>query len=226
MWQILRLCRLSPLTNLLTSASSPAWSPDGSRIAFTCFKDGGWDIYILKRPLKRELGLESITPTAYRSETLRNLATVKQDSSVVVFTDNGLGQEIEMERILAKSYKIKFSPDLFNAFASYNTFYGIGGMGQISLSDVMGNHRINIGGNLFYSLEESDIYFSYYFLKYQTNFGIQAYHYKTYYRSTNWDIFSDRIYGGSLIASRPFNKFTRLDLALNLLTLERSALFV
>jgi len=213
---------VKPLTNLLTGASSPNWSPDGDRIAFTCFKDGGWDVYILKRPLKRDIDSESIAPTAYRKETQELIEETVVDSSTVILADVGIGQEIVTEKILAQQYKIKFSPDMFNAFASYNTFYGIGGMGQVSLSDIMGNHRINIGGNLFYSLEESDLFFSYFFLKRQTNLGIHAFHYKTYYRSTNWDIFSDRVYGGALVASRPFSRFTRVDLSLNLLSLQRS----
>ena len=214
---------VKPLTNLLTGASSPFWSPDGGRIAFTCFKDGGWDIYILKRPLKREIGFENITPTAYRSETLSQLAEAEQDSSLVILSDKGTGQTIAVEQVNAKLYTIKFSPDMFNAFASYNTFYGVGGMGQVSLSDIMGNHRINIGGNLFYSLEESDLYFSYYYLKRQTNFGIHAFHFKNYYRSSSWDIFSDRMYGGALVASRPFSKFTRIDLAMNMVGIQRHA---
>ena len=216
---------VKPLTNLLTGASSPCWSPDGNKIAFTSFKEGGWDIYLLKRPLKRDIKFENITPTAYRNETLREMAETGDDQTEVVIkdTDTGAGQEIAVDKIEAKPYKIKFSPDMFNAFASYNTFYGLGGMGQLSLSDIMGNHRIYIGANLFYSLEESDFVFSYFNLKRQTNFGISAFHYKTYYRSQNWDIFSDRIYGGSLIASRPVNKFMRLDFSLNAMKISRDA---
>ncbi|MCE5249496.1 BamA/TamA family outer membrane protein [bacterium] len=214
-----------PLTNLLTGSTAPNWSPDATRIAFTCFKEGGWDIYVLKRPLKRELTMESVTPTAYRSETLQETQSAVEDSSTVILTDKGMGQEIAIERAPEHPYAIKFSPDMFNAFASYNTFYGIGGMGQISLSDIMGNHRINVAGNLFYSIEESDIFLSYFYLKRQTNWGVNAYHYKTYYRSSNWDIFSDSVYGGSLIASRPFSKFSRIDLALNMLSIRRSAYY-
>lgn len=209
-----------PLTNLLTGASSPAWSPDGNNIAFTCFKDGGWDICILKRPLKREIKLESITPTAYRAQTLK----ASPDTSLAaepILKDSGTGQQLTLEQTESKPYAIKFTPDMVNAFASYNTFYGLGGLGQVAFSDIMGDHRVSIGAQLIYSIEESDFAFSYLYLKKRTNYGIYLFHYKTYYYASDWSIFGDRVYGGSLMASRPLNRFNRIDFSLNYLTLER-----
>jgi len=213
---------VKPLTNLLSGASTPSWSPDGTKIAFTCFEEGGWNIYLLKRPLKRELKLEDISPTAYRSETLQYLTESSIDTSAVVLSDTGSGQNIALNMIEAKPYKTKFSPDLFNADASYNTFMGLGGMGMLSLSDIMGNHRFNFAGNLYYSIEESNILTTYYYLRRQTNYGIGLFHFKTYYYSSNWDMFSDRTYGATVFASRPFSKFKRFDLSLNLLNIERN----
>ena len=217
-----------PLTNLLTGAATPAWSPDNNNIAFTAFKEGGWDIYILKRPLKRDITFDDITPTAYRKETLLAVPADK-DSAVagsgedVILEDDGSGQTPAMTILDSRPYKLRFTPDMDTAFASHNTFYGFCGMGQLSLSDIMGNHRLAMAVNLMYSLEESDLFFSYLNLKRQTNYGFSLYHYKNYYRSYNWSIFSDRIYGGSLIMSRPFSKFSRQDLGFNFLRLDRSA---
>ncbi|MHB9027970.1 MAG: BamA/TamA family outer membrane protein [Candidatus Latescibacterota bacterium] len=209
-----------PLTNLLTGASSPSWSPDGNNIAFTCFKDGGWDVYVLKRPLKREIKAESVTPTSWRSQTLK-LPAADKPKSEVILKDSGSGQELALERSQSKPYGIKFTPDMVNAFASYNTFYGVGGLGQVVFSDIMGDHRIGLGAQLVYSLEESDLDFTYLYLKRRTNLGVNLYHYKNYFYASDWSIFGDRIYGGSLLASRPFNRFKRLDLALNYMALER-----
>ncbi len=218
----LKSSKITPLTNLLTSAATPEWSPDGNRIVFTSFKEGGWDIYLLKRPLKRKIEDEDMTLTASRKLS-NEMAENAEDTSPVVVEDKGAGTQLAVTELDSQPYRLKFSPDMVNAFASYNTFYGLGGMGQVSLSDIMGNHRINVGANLMYTLEESDFMFSYYNLKHQTNLGFSAFHYKTYYRSYNWKIFSDRIYGGSLLASHPFTKFTRLDTSLNALHLERDS---
>jgi Tol biopolymer transport system component len=38
------------ITNVLTSAFQPAWSRDGSRMVFTSFYNGGYDLYLLKNP--------------------------------------------------------------------------------------------------------------------------------------------------------------------------------
>ncbi len=303
---------VKPLTNLLTGASMPSWSPDDTKIAFSAFKEGGWDVYILKRPLKRDITAADLIPTAYRNETLgivpetpRRPVTVSADDdeerpvqekpsvvapaagyaenaasdipavaatdsamthaddtavvvadttaakpdmsapaanaasapsiaprglglfskrgeTVIVMDDSG-GQKLAVADMPAKKYKLRFSPDMFNAFASYNTFYGIGGMGQLTMSDIMGNHRIALAGNLMYSIEESDLFFTYLNLRRQTNYGFSLFNYKNYYRSYNWNIYSDRVVGGSLLLSRPFSKFTRTDLALNYLQLDRNA---
>lgn len=216
----LKAMTAAPLTNLLTGASSPVWSPDGNNITFTCFKDGGWDIYTLKRPLKIEIKTESVTPTAYRTQTLKS-APSDSLAAEPILKDSGSGQQLAIEQTESKPYTIKFTPDMVNAFASYNTFYGIGGMGQVAFSDIMGDHRVSLGAQLIYSIEESNFALSYVYLKKRTNYGIQLFHYKTYYYSSDWSIFGDRIYGGSLMASRPLSRFNRLDCALNFLALER-----
>jgi Tol biopolymer transport system component len=219
---------VQPLTNLLTGAATPSWSPDNTKIAFTAFKEGGWDIYILKRPLKRNITFDDITPTTYRKETLLATPAPTDSSGIgtgneVIVKDDGSGQALTMTILDSRPYEISFTPDMVNAFASYNTFYGFGGMGQLSLSDVMGNHRLGIAGNLMYSLEESDLFFSYLNLRRQTNYGFSLYHYKNYYRSYNYSIFSDRVYGGSLTLSRPFSKFSRQDLDVKYLRLDRNS---
>lgn len=120
-------------------------------------------------------------------------------------------------------YKIKFSPDIISGAASYSQFFGVQGMTQIALSDVLGNHRINIYTNLFYDLRNSNFELAYFYLPRQTDIGIGAFHYAYYFLIYDYDIgwVRDRNYGANLFVSHPFSKFRRVDAALSYLALDR-----
>lgn len=120
-------------------------------------------------------------------------------------------------------YKIKFSPDIISGAASYSQFFGIQGMTQIALSDVLGNHRINIYTNLFYDLRNSNFELAYFYLPRQTDIGIGAFHYAYYFLIYDYDIgwVRDRNYGANLFVSHPFSKFRRVDAALSYLAVDR-----
>ncbi|MCU0643648.1 MAG: hypothetical protein MUC94_05250 [bacterium] len=121
------------------------------------------------------------------------------------------------------NYKIKFSPDIIYGNASYSQFFGVQGMTQIALSDVLGNHRINIYTNLFYDLRNSNYELSYFYLPRQTDFGVGIFHYAYYFYIYDGDIgwVRDRNYGGNIYASHPFSKYKRVDGALSYLAIDR-----
>ena len=121
------------------------------------------------------------------------------------------------------NYKIKFSPDIIYGNASYSQFFGVQGMTQIALSDVLGNHRINIYTNLFYDLRNSNYELSYFYLPRQTDFGIGLFHYAYYFYIYDGNIgwVRDRNYGGNIYASHPFSKYKRVDAALSYLAIDR-----
>lgn len=52
------------VTNLLAGASSPSWSRDGRSLAFTLFEQGGFDVYLLRDPL-RKLGPANLPPSRF-----------------------------------------------------------------------------------------------------------------------------------------------------------------
>ena len=127
-----------------------------------------------------------------------------------------------------KKYKIHFSPDMVTGDAGYSQFFGLQGSSQIVLSDILGNHQINLYTDLFYSLKNSNFMFAYYYLPKQTDIGISLFHYSYLYYTyfvygDEWyyGYLRDRNYGVSLYASRPFSRYRRIDFSATLLAIDR-----
>jgi len=112
------------------------------------------------------------------------------------------------------NYKVRFSPDLVNGAASYNTLWGFQGYTSLAFSDVLGNHKIFIGSNLVFDLRNSYLTLQYLYLPRRTDYGVTAFHYANTYW-TGAGLIRFRNYGIWLMASRPFNKFMRVDFSLN-----------
>lgn len=121
-------------------------------------------------------------------------------------------------------YRIKFTPDLVNGAAGYDQFYGIQGSSQLSFSDMMGNHRINVYTNFFYDFRNSDYMLSYFYLPHRIDFGIGGYHNAYFLWSYPHGIIRDRNWGLNLYLSRPFNRYQRLDGGINFMGIDRSFL--
>jgi len=114
-----------------------------------------------------------------------------------------------------RNYKVKFSADIIQGQAQYNTLWGFQGFTQIAYSDVLGNHRINLGTNLVFDLRNSYISAQYWYLPERIDYGISAFHSaNSYYSSSIRGLIRFRNYGAAFIASRPFNKFSRADFSL------------
>lgn len=153
----------------------------------------------------------------------------------------------EMGQYKIRKYKVKFSPDLFYGTAGFNTFFGFQGSSQIAFSDVLGNHRIVVGTNLFFDLKNSDFYGLYSYLPHRTDYNFSAFHtayqFAADYVNENFpdkdgnrgavpsnivgaDGFIDgviryRYFGAAAGLSRPFNKFNRADLSFSLINITR-----
>ena len=112
------------------------------------------------------------------------------------------------------NYKIKFTPDIITGAAGYSTFFGFQGFTQILLSDMLGNHQIFIGTNLVFDLRNSNISLQYWYLPNRIDYGFGAFHISNYFRTYSEGLIRFRNFGANIYASRPFNKFTRLDFSL------------
>lgn len=110
------------------------------------------------------------------------------------------------------NYKIKFTPDIINGAAGYNTFFGLQGYTQIVLSDMLGNHKMFIGTNLVFDLRNSNLSFQYWYLPNRVDYGFGAFHTSNFFRmSQGLGLGRFRNYGLNFSMSMPFSKFTRLD---------------
>ncbi len=114
-----------------------------------------------------------------------------------------------------KKYKVKFSPDLVYGNAAYTSFYGFQGLAQISLSDLLGDHRIIIQTSMVIDLKNSDYAVGYYYLAKRTDLGLYLYHTARFlsYGVTPFQsfLYRYRTIGGTFSASYPISRFKRID---------------
>jgi hypothetical protein len=121
-----------------------------------------------------------------------------------------------------KPYKTNFSLDLVDSQFGYSTFYGVQGQATFMFSDVMGDHQVYIGTDLYIDLQNSDYAIAYYYRRYRPNFGLilvnQSDNYATYIpgetSETNpFGYFVTRYTNRSLnfIMDYPINKYHRIE---------------
>lgn len=127
-------------------------------------------------------------------------------------------------------YKPRFSPDWLSGGFSYSSGYGFSGAAEIAVSDILGNHRFYLASDFFSSIESSNFYGVYEHLANRVNYSIGIYNFKEYYYSERTQLgedlgekryFTERSYGVSAGLAYPMSKFTRVELDLSALTVDR-----
>lgn len=124
-------------------------------------------------------------------------------------------------------YRPVFSPDMVSVGVGINTLYGYAGQGYVVLSDILGNHRITLAGDVQGNLDEyAHLFGSYLALKYRVDFGAAAFYSRDY---TIASIYGDSLYrdtniGGMFMVGYPFSVFSRAGLNTYLSSVERKPL--
>ena len=139
------------------------------------------------------------------------------------------GNVDEQGNYKVNKYKLSFTPDIIYGNAGYSTFYGVQGETEMAFSDMLGNHQIFFLTNLLLDLKNSDYALAYYYLAGRTDFGVEIYHSARFlYLDDEFgtSLYRFRQYGVNFFASRPFNRFNRLDLGLSWFNLSRDNLDV
>lgn len=121
-------------------------------------------------------------------------------------------------------YKIKLTPDLVYGNVGYSQFYGTQGLTNISLSDVLGNHRLNVSLGIFGDFRNADYSATYFYLPRKLDIGGGFYHNAYYYYSDYTGWVRDRNYGIAALLSNPFNRYERLSYGLTAMGISRSYL--
>ena len=193
-------------TNVVTGVSAPSFLPDGSGFVASVYERGEFHVY--EFPL--------------RDGPAARLRPLPPDTLVVPWSRS----ESEEEDFVTKPYETKFSIDFIGAGVAVDPAAGdVGNGGQLVLTDVLGNHQINV---IFGTTTEDLNSFwrdfnaavSYVNLAHRVNFSISGFHLNTY---------SDRAFvsreekrvGGAFGISYPLNKFERLEASTVVRQIER-----
>lgn len=121
-----------------------------------------------------------------------------------------------------RKYKPKFFPELVTGGFSYDSFYGLRGQSFIAIADIFGNHHFYIMTDVFNTIEQSNIQIMYSYLADRLDYAVSIFHFKNlYYDEFESFYFSDRLYGAAGLVSYPFSRFSRLDINLSQVTINR-----
>lgn len=120
-----------------------------------------------------------------------------------------------------KKYKLKFSPDLVSGALSYDTFFGLRGQSFIAISDMFGNHTFILATDLVNTIDQSNFQLFYLYMAKRINYGAGILHTKYYYIDSYDRLFSDRVYGALGYISLPFSKFSRADVDITHISVDR-----
>jgi Tol biopolymer transport system component len=215
------------LTNVLGGLFSPSYAPAADRLVFSAFHAAGYDLFAVDDFRQR---------WSQRQPTGRPPEPITLAPPPVVPGPAPPDSLNDASRVgLIEPYKPRFSVDTSQAFGGgaiyFNSAVGLGMANVISLSDILGDHRLRFLVNFYGSFDNSDLAASYYYLKRRINYGVGVFHFRNYYNSVITSVgellpddtfFSERNYGIFGLASYPLNTFQRFELELQVMTSERT----
>jgi len=171
----------------------PTISKDNTRLAFSYFKNVGWDIAVIENPI--------------------TTIPVSANESIPIVKDIGQTYEpLGVDQSKVRPYKFTLTPDYAIGQAAYATGgIGISGQIEISLSDILGNHQFYLVTDLYQDISSSEILFNYWYLPKRTDWAFIFTQYFEYPNVSNYFIHLRRNRGLGVLASYPFDKFTRLE---------------
>ena len=120
---------------------------------------------------------------------------------------------------IPKIYKTRFTLDLVSGNLQISNVFGTQGMTYFAFSDILGDHQIAFGTEMVLTLENSDYYFYYAYLKNRQDYHFMAFQNADFFNINRYNYFSGynplarlRHYGLQFFVSNPFSRYNRIDL--------------
>ena len=183
-----------PITNVLTGLQQPSISQNDEMLIFAGYSGIGWDLYSISNPhslKKRQVQPTNFilnnNPEKEAIVDLRKHKTInKQEStndySSWIFAEGyqHLNTDFEYKKFdklissdstkidgeyISQTYKTRFTLDLVSGNLQISNVFGTSGMTYFSFSDILGDHQISFGTEMVLTLENSDYFFQYAYLK-------------------------------------------------------------
>ncbi len=197
-----RTTQTTQLTSLLTGAFDPSFSVDGKTIYFTAYEGYSYQINKLSLEGKNVGNVNFSVPESLITPPARSAWLPKKI---------GGG-----EKSGTIKYRNRFSFDIAQSAISYDAVYGTVGGFQAAFTDMLGNHQyFFLLGN---SAQSNKDFFSsfnfgvtYINKTHRLNYGYGLYHLKDEYYDEFYGFYTERQYGGLVLASYPLSKFKRID---------------
>ena len=84
-------------------------------------------------------------------------------------------------------------------------------MTYFSFSDILGDHQISFGTEMVLTLENSDYFFQYGYLKNKLDYFFTGFQNANFFQVDYWSLVRLRHYGIQSLISHPFSRFQRMD---------------
>ena len=114
-------------------------------------------------------------------------------------------------QFIPKLYKTRFTLDLVSGNLQLSNVFGATGMTYFSFSDILGDHQIAFGTEMVLTLENSDYFFQYGYLKNKLDFYFTGFQNANFFQVDYWSLARLRHYGIQSLVSQPFSRYQRMD---------------
>jgi len=245
---------ITGVAGIITETPAFSLARETGRLAFSAFWNAGWNIYTLdqyervridSKIVKSESRFTQVLPeSAEVDSTLVGSITETDDkrdsdreapAGIQMLSELSDPNDKYREYALPDSagfrltgYESKLTPDVILGSGGFGSNVGFAGQTAVLFTDMLGDKNLLIQAAVFGDLLESTLITTYLNQKHRINWAVSAFQFRDdfgFFTATNSAQFASQIFRGvGFAASRPFNRFMRLELGTNLYFVERDVL--